>query len=62
MEHQEFIIHYQPIVELESRRIIGFEALVRWQHPTRGLVRPQSLFQSPKKHGAHCSDRSMGSH
>jgi diguanylate cyclase (GGDEF)-like protein/PAS domain S-box-containing protein len=37
---EQFILHYQPIVELASRRIIGVEALVRWLHPERGLVPP----------------------
>jgi diguanylate cyclase (GGDEF)-like protein/PAS domain S-box-containing protein len=36
----EFIVHYQPIVELQSQAIKGFEALLRWRHPTRGLVSP----------------------
>jgi diguanylate cyclase (GGDEF)-like protein/PAS domain S-box-containing protein len=36
----EFIVHYQPIVELHSQAIKGFEALLRWKHPTRGLVSP----------------------
>jgi diguanylate cyclase (GGDEF)-like protein/PAS domain S-box-containing protein len=33
-------LHYQPIVELPSRRVIGYEALLRWQHPQRGLLLP----------------------
>jgi diguanylate cyclase (GGDEF)-like protein/PAS domain S-box-containing protein len=37
---EEFIIHYQPIVDLKDLKITGFEALVRWQHPVRGLVSP----------------------
>jgi len=42
--HQdEFVIHYQPIISLCTGRITGFEALVRWQHPTRGIV-PPNLF------------------
>jgi predicted signal transduction protein with EAL and GGDEF domain len=37
---QELRLYYQPIVSLATGRITGFEALVRWQHPTRGLVSP----------------------
>jgi diguanylate cyclase (GGDEF)-like protein/PAS domain S-box-containing protein len=40
IERQEFVVYYQPIVKLESGEVIGAEALVRWQHPTRGLVPP----------------------
>ena len=36
----EFVVHYQPIVSLPDGRLTGFESLVRWQHPTRGLVSP----------------------
>ena len=39
-ERQEWCLHYQPIVDLETRRIAGLEALLRWEHPTRGLVAP----------------------
>lgn len=35
-----FVVHYQPIVHLLEERIVGFEALVRWDHPTRGLLSP----------------------
>jgi diguanylate cyclase (GGDEF)-like protein len=38
--HGELEVHYQPIVEVASRRPIGFEALVRWRHPERGLLQP----------------------
>lgn len=37
---EQFVNHYQPIVGLNNSEIIGFEALVRWQHPTRGLLGP----------------------
>ncbi|QRG06378.1 EAL domain-containing protein [Xanthobacter dioxanivorans] len=37
-ERGEIIAHYQPLVDLASRRIMGFEALARWNHPTRGLL------------------------
>ncbi len=40
VELQEFRVHYQPIVSLDSGAIIGFEALVRWQEPDRGLLSP----------------------
>jgi diguanylate cyclase (GGDEF)-like protein/PAS domain S-box-containing protein len=40
IEREEFVIHYQPIVKLETGVVSGFEALVRWQHPERGLVSP----------------------
>ena len=40
IEREEFVINYQPIVALDSGKITGFEALVRWQHPTRGIVSP----------------------
>ena len=51
VERQEFIIHYQPIVELGIRQIIGFEALVRWQHPTRGLVSPAEFIPMAEETG-----------
>ena len=37
---QQFVIYYQPQVSLHSRKLVGFEALVRWRHPTRGLIAP----------------------
>ncbi len=37
---REFILHYQPQIELENGRVFGFEALIRWQHPERGLLYP----------------------
>jgi diguanylate cyclase (GGDEF)-like protein len=40
IKDQEFVLHYQPIVDLETEEIVGVEALVRWEHPTRGLVPP----------------------
>ncbi|MDB9313011.1 EAL domain-containing protein [Spirulina sp. CS-785/01] len=40
LENQELLLYYQPIVHLESQKIRGFEALLRWQHPRRGFVSP----------------------
>ncbi|MBI1784706.1 EAL domain-containing protein, partial [Candidatus Sumerlaeota bacterium] len=40
IENREFEIHYQPIVSLVTGRITGFEALIRWRHPQRGLIPP----------------------
>ena len=43
IERNEFELHYQPIVGLETAQLIGFEALVRWNHPQRGLVPPNEF-------------------
>lgn len=43
LERHEFRNFYQPIIDLESGEIIGFEALLRWDHPTRGLLSPQEF-------------------
>lgn len=40
VELKQFVMHYQPIISLEEGRIVGFEGLVRWRHPERGLVNP----------------------
>jgi diguanylate cyclase (GGDEF)-like protein/PAS domain S-box-containing protein len=40
LEHGEFILNYQPVIELDTGRISGVEALIRWIHPDRGLVPP----------------------
>ena len=40
LERQEFVLFYQPKIDLHSHRIVGVEALIRWQHPERGLLPP----------------------
>lgn len=40
VEREEFLVYYQPILELEGGRLAGFEALVRWKHPDKGIVSP----------------------
>ena len=43
IQHNEFVLHYQPIVELETETIVGVEALIRWHHPTKGLISPDQF-------------------
>ena len=43
LERKEFCIYFQPIVSLDSGRTVGFEALLRWQHPKSGLVLPENF-------------------
>jgi diguanylate cyclase (GGDEF)-like protein len=43
IERDQFVLRYQPIVELASGRLVGAEALVRWRHPTRGLLSPSEF-------------------
>ncbi len=40
LEREEFVLHYQPQIEIATGQIMGLEALIRWQHPLRGLVSP----------------------
>ncbi|HVF02136.1 MAG TPA: EAL domain-containing protein, partial [Rubrobacteraceae bacterium] len=43
LQRDEFRVHYQPVVHLETRRIVGMEALVRWEHPERGVILPDEF-------------------
>ncbi|WP_449418209.1 two-component system response regulator [Phormidium nigroviride] len=51
VNQQEFIVYYQPIVALNTGRIFGFEALVRWQHPQKGLVSPALFIPAAEETG-----------
>jgi EAL domain-containing protein (putative c-di-GMP-specific phosphodiesterase class I) len=46
----EFVVFYQPVMSLTSKAIIGAEALVRWQHPTRGLLAPNAFIEFAEEH------------
>ncbi|HJS29829.1 MAG TPA: EAL domain-containing protein [Anaerolineales bacterium] len=48
---QEFKVHYQPILDLKADRIIGFEALIRWDHPDRGLIPPEEFIPIAEETG-----------
>lgn len=43
IKEKQLLFYYQPIVDLKSNRIVGFEALMRWQHPKRGLITPEEF-------------------
>ena len=45
----EFELHYQPVVNLASKEISGFEALIRWNHPSKGMISPATSFRWPKR-------------
>jgi len=51
LDNQEFVLYYQPIINLGTNRIIGFEALIRWQHPTRGLTQPSEFISTAEEIG-----------
>ena len=51
IERSEFGVHYQPIMSLANSRLIGFEALVRWEHPKRGLVCPAQFIPMAEETG-----------
>ncbi len=51
VQQQEFLLYYQPIVCLETGYITGFEALLRWQHPQRGLLQPGTFISIAEETG-----------
>jgi diguanylate cyclase (GGDEF)-like protein len=51
VEQSEFRIHYQPLISLKSGRVTGLEALVRWEHPQRGLVHPADFIHVAEETG-----------
>ncbi|NJL42655.1 MAG: EAL domain-containing protein [Pseudanabaena sp. SU_2_4] len=51
IEHKEFRVYYQPVVQLDTGKIVEVEALVRWQHPQRGLVQPLEFISLAEETG-----------
>ena len=51
LEDNEFILYYQPKIDLNTNQITGFEALIRWHHPTKGLVYPGDFIDFAEKTG-----------
>jgi diguanylate cyclase (GGDEF)-like protein/PAS domain S-box-containing protein len=51
LDRRQLIPYYQPIVDLETRALVGFEALARWNHPTRGLVLPDEFIPIAEETG-----------
>jgi EAL domain-containing protein (putative c-di-GMP-specific phosphodiesterase class I) len=52
IEHlDDFVLHYQPILDVNTRKLSGFEALVRWHHPLRGLIPPMEFIPLAEETG-----------
>jgi EAL domain-containing protein (putative c-di-GMP-specific phosphodiesterase class I) len=51
LDERQFVLYYQPEVELSTRKIIGLEALIRWAHPERGLIPPMDFIPLAEKCG-----------
>ena len=51
VDRNELLLHYQPIISLESGELVGFEALVRWQHPRHGLMQPTDFIPLAEETG-----------
>lgn len=45
LEQRQFVVHYQPLLDVRTRRVVAVEALVRWQHPQRGLLLPGEFIE-----------------
>ncbi len=51
LEKRQFVLYYQPEIDLATRRIVGFEALIRWIHPDRGVVPPMDFIPAAEETG-----------
>ena len=60
LERNEFALHYQPKINLKTGAITGAEALMRWTHPTRGLIPPAQFIPVAEDCGLILPDRQLG--
>ncbi|MCR5715543.1 MAG: bifunctional diguanylate cyclase/phosphodiesterase [Lachnospiraceae bacterium] len=51
LDEEQFVVYYQPIVDLKTRKIVSLEALVRWNHPTKGLIPPGDFIPLFERNG-----------
>jgi EAL domain-containing protein (putative c-di-GMP-specific phosphodiesterase class I) len=51
IENNEMVLHYQPIIDLKTKHICGFEALIRWNHPEKGLIYPDAFIDAAEESG-----------
>ena len=60
MERDEFVLHYQPVLDLQAGGVVGVEALIRWHDPERGLVAARRLHPAGRAAGPDPADLGLG--
>jgi EAL domain-containing protein (putative c-di-GMP-specific phosphodiesterase class I) len=51
LDQRQFVLHYQPEIDLSTRKIVGLEALIRWEHPERGIISPMEFIPLAEESG-----------